>query len=403
MLADAGYLMEDIQREIAARTPLLLDEVASVFEDACVRSLDWDNAIYQAAGLDPAPLRMSPYLMDIAQRNYEATRGELRNFTGTMASAAQRTFIRECDKAYQLVAGGAMGYTQAVRQAVETVAAEGVMVTYPSGHRDTIETATLRAVRTGVGQACGDMTMARMREMHWPIVLVSAHLGARTGDGGEDHTNHFWWQGKFYRLDDETGPEADGAAQPQQEEAEHPKTAAVQSGPATAPKPVPKPIEPEDVTEEYIRTATPGQGEITYDDGYEVGKHSGEIKTAQWLHDTFGGDIRLLKEAKENDKMTPDYIWRGKCWELKGTGTISGADSHLRRAFKQIQENPGGVIINMNKTVNMTSLEKQLFRRFLRGRIEGVDLMLLRDGELHKVLRCKKEESRHIGSLGVQE
>ena len=56
-----------------------------------------------------------------------------------------------------------------------------------------------------MSQACGEITIARMREMRWPIVLVSAHLGARTGDGGEDHTNHFWWQGKFYRLDDEAG------------------------------------------------------------------------------------------------------------------------------------------------------------------------------------------------------
>ena len=29
--------------------------------------------------------------------------------------------------------------------------------------------------------------------------------GACTGDGGENHTNHFWWQGKFYRLEDESG------------------------------------------------------------------------------------------------------------------------------------------------------------------------------------------------------
>lgn len=228
--------------------------------------------------------------------------------------------------------------------------------------------------------------------MGWKIVLVSAHLGARTGDGGENFTNHFWWQGKFYRLDDEDGSGTEDAAHPQQNEAAHPETAAEPSGtaPAGEPAPAPKPIEPEDVTEEYLRTATPGQGEITYDEGYEVGKHSGEIKTAQWLRDTFGGDIRLLKEAEEADKLTPDYVWRGKCWELKGTGSISGADSHLRHALKQILENTGGVIINLNKTVDMEALERQLFRRFLRSGIRGLDLMLLQDGKLHKVVRYKK-------------
>ena len=34
--------------------------------------------------------------------------------------------------------------------------------------------------------------------MDWDIVLVSAHVGARTGDGGMNPGNHLWWQGQFY-------------------------------------------------------------------------------------------------------------------------------------------------------------------------------------------------------------
>lgn len=90
-----------------------------------------------------------------------------------------------------------MSYTDAVKNAVETIAADGVTITYPSGHTDTIETATLRAVRTGVSQATAAITDARMDEMNWDIILVSSHLGARV-TGAEDFTNHSWWQGKFY-------------------------------------------------------------------------------------------------------------------------------------------------------------------------------------------------------------
>lgn len=74
----------------------------------------------------------------------------------------------------------------------------GVIVQYPSGHKDTIETATARAVRTGVAQATGDISIKRMEEMDWDIILVSAHIGARTGDGGKNPGNHLWWQGQFY-------------------------------------------------------------------------------------------------------------------------------------------------------------------------------------------------------------
>lgn len=77
-----------------------------------------------------------------------------------------------------------MPYTQAFAEAISEAVAEGVRVYYPSGHSDTLETAALRALRTGISQMSGEITNARMEEMGWDIILVSAHLGARVGDEG---------------------------------------------------------------------------------------------------------------------------------------------------------------------------------------------------------------------------
>lgn len=197
VLQDVGFLREDIEKLIATKTQLQLREIRSAFEDAGIETLKYDNAVYEAAGLSPSPLMQSPYLLRLLQRGYDATEGEWVNFTRTTADAAQQLFIRECDTAYNLVSSGAVSYTEAVKQAVNRIARGGVTVTYPSGHADTIETATLRAVRTGVSQACAQITDARMDEMDWDIILVSAHLGARVTEF-EDFTNHYWWQGKFY-------------------------------------------------------------------------------------------------------------------------------------------------------------------------------------------------------------
>ena len=198
VLQEAGYLREDIEKIIAEKTGLMQQEIAEAMEDAGVRTIDYDNEIYRAAGLDPAPLTQSPYLVRLMQRAYEATMGEWINFTRTTADACQQAFIRECDKAYTMVASGASGYGQAYIDAINSIVDDGgVKVTYPSGHTDTIETATLRCIRTGVSQATGQITDARMEEMNWDIILVSSHLGARVTDK-EDFTNHFWWQGKFY-------------------------------------------------------------------------------------------------------------------------------------------------------------------------------------------------------------
>lgn len=197
VLQDAGYLLTDIQTEIARYTALQQIEILEAMEAAGVESLAYDDAIYTAAGLSPTPLKQSPALMRIAQRNYKATLGEWKNFARTTANAAQQLYIRECDKAYNLVSSGAVGYTQAVKEAVNTIATGGVEVVYSSGRKDSIEAATLRAVRTGVSQMAAEITDTRMDEMGWDIILTSSHLGARVTDK-DDYTNHSWWQGKFY-------------------------------------------------------------------------------------------------------------------------------------------------------------------------------------------------------------
>lgn len=202
VLQDAGYLLEDIQKEIAKRTKQQQSEIKAAMEDAGVKALAYDHAVYEAAGLSPTPLLQSPHLIRLMQRNYEATMGEWRNFTRTTAEASQRLFINAVDKAYTLTKSGAISYTQAIKEAVNEIAEHGVEVVYPSGRKDTIETATARAVRCGIAQSAMDITDARMEEMEWDIVLVSSHLGARIGDGGENHTNHSWWQniGFFSRF-----------------------------------------------------------------------------------------------------------------------------------------------------------------------------------------------------------
>lgn len=201
-LKQAGFLMKDIEKEIAAKTKLQRAEIRAAFEDAGIRSYAYDSRVYEAAGLATKPLTQSPQYIRMMQRAYEATLGEWRNFSRTTAGEAYRRFIVECDRAYYSVQSGAISYTQAFREAINRIADEGVVVAYRDKdgnitRRDTIETATLRNIRTGISQSCAEITNARMEEMDWDILLVSAHLGARYTEKN-DYTNHFWWQGKFY-------------------------------------------------------------------------------------------------------------------------------------------------------------------------------------------------------------
>lgn len=195
-LMEAGYLREDIEKAIADATGYEREEIRAAMEDAGVTTLKYEDRIYEAAGLSPTPLMQSPYMIRLMQRNYEATMGEWRNFTRTTADAVQDTFIQLCDDAYINVMSGNIGYIAAFSEAIDKLAKVGLIITYPSGHRDTIETATLRCVRTGVSQAAAQIQMARMDEMGVDLVLVSSHMGARP--------SHQIWQGKVYSRSGES-------------------------------------------------------------------------------------------------------------------------------------------------------------------------------------------------------
>lgn len=146
-----------------------------------------------------------------------------------------------------------------------------------------------------------------------------------------------------------------------------------------------------DVLAEYLSNARPGTGTVTYEDGYHVSHHGEEIKTAQWLHENLGGDIVLLTENGGLYEKTPDFLWRGKGWELKTTTTEKSADSALRSALKQILENPGGVILDYgNNTVSISDIEGIVARRLERQEKCTADILILNHGRLVKAIRYKK-------------
>ena len=146
-----------------------------------------------------------------------------------------------------------------------------------------------------------------------------------------------------------------------------------------------------DVLEEYQRNAKPGAGTLTYGEGYRISHHAEEIKTAQWLHENLGGDFVLLAEDGGLYEKTPDFLWRGKGWELKTTTTEKSADSALRNALKQILENPGGVILDYgDNEVSIQDIGKIVIRRLERQEKCTADILILNHGKIVRAIRYKK-------------
>lgn len=160
---------------------------------------------------------------------------------------------------------------------------------------------------------------------------------------------------------------------------------------ASAPKAA-APIAGEDVSAEYAERATPGEGTITQDDGYDTDRHTEETKIAEWLRSKFGGGIRLLNESKVDHEKRADLLWRGKLWDLKTASTEKAANTAIKRGLQQIRPNPGGIILDYKDIEISMDLLKQVIDKRMEWLSEGetVDIMIVRNGEVVKVLRYKK-------------
>ena len=159
---------------------------------AATEAMEREDAIYYHYDLEPTPFEESAALNNLLDAGARQTCGTWQNLTATTANTVTGAFERTLDAAWLKVSTGAFDYKTAVKQAVDSLADDMPMVTYPSGHKDSIEVAARRAVLTGVNQTTGKLQVARMDEMGCEFVETTAHGGARP--------SHAEWQGRrFHR------------------------------------------------------------------------------------------------------------------------------------------------------------------------------------------------------------
>lgn len=144
-------------------------------------------------------LKLTPgeiYQLETAYRRTETT---IRNLTRSTANRAQEAYFNACDSAYFKVSAG-VSINKAITEAIQETSKQGVtVIDYPTGHKDKLEVAVARAVRTGVNQANANIVLMRCAMLGVNYVKVSEHYGARVTDKN-DYTNHAYWQGKAYKV-----------------------------------------------------------------------------------------------------------------------------------------------------------------------------------------------------------
>ena len=182
----------DVVKLLAKYTGKSETAIRKLLLQAATEAMEREDAIYYHYDMEPPPFEESAALNNLLDAGARQTCGTWQNLTATTANTVTGAFERTLDAAWLKVSAGAFDYKTAVKQAVDSLADDMPMVTYPSGHKDSIEVAARRAVLTGVNQTTGKLQVARMDEMGCEFVETTAHGGARP--------SHAEWQGRrFHR------------------------------------------------------------------------------------------------------------------------------------------------------------------------------------------------------------
>lgn len=188
-----GLLNQNVQKILAEATGYSEQEIRRLMNEAGMKALEYDDAIYRMAGLHPLAFSESPALAAILLHGTDDTLKLIANFTQTRAMTTEVAFRNLCDKAFLQIMSGAYDPETAIRRAIWELARQEISkIAYPSGHKSSMENAVRRAVITGVNQSIAKLQLARAEEMGCELVEVTSHAGARP--------SHAVWQGKVYCI-----------------------------------------------------------------------------------------------------------------------------------------------------------------------------------------------------------
>ena len=205
VLAEMGYDLDDIKKEIAQTMDKSVVEVEEILSKASFESYYNDMEFYKMGGKSLLPLKENIPMVNFINGVIKQTKGEFKNLTNTLGFVDGGGF-KSLDKMYRdtldyavfQVSSGTFDYNTVLRQSVKKLADSGVRsIDYKSGVRNHLDVAVRRALMTGATQITGRMSLMNAEMMGQDLMEITAHAGARP--------THQVWQGQIVSLSGKSG------------------------------------------------------------------------------------------------------------------------------------------------------------------------------------------------------
>lgn len=205
-LKELGGLNNETLKLLEEYTGKTKQELLKAMKDIGINSIPVEQlniATQKNVLLNPEIIIKSANIQNIIQYSYDEIEKSFLNLNKTIQEQVRQTYTDIITETYIKTNAGVCSYQEAILDSLDKLGDKGISVlTYQDKNGNIRNYDIVGTVRRDLLVAtrglAGKVNEEVIKESGNHIVRVTNHFGARTGDGGQDYTNHAWWQEKQF-------------------------------------------------------------------------------------------------------------------------------------------------------------------------------------------------------------
>lgn len=204
-LKELGGLNNETIKMLEKYTGKTKEELLKAMKDIGINAIPVDQlnlATQKGALLNPELIINSTNIQNIINYSYIEVEKTFLQLNKTIEEQVKKVYTDIITQTYIKTSSGMYSYQEAILESLDILGDRGILVLEyrtDKGIRRYDVTGTVRRdLLCATRGLAGKVNEEVVKESGYHIVRVSHHFGARTGDGGENYTNHAWWQEKQF-------------------------------------------------------------------------------------------------------------------------------------------------------------------------------------------------------------
>lgn len=205
-LKELGGLNNETLKLLEEYTGRTKQELLKAMQDIGVNSIPIEQlniATQKNALLNPEKIINSTNIQKLIKYSYNEVEKTFLNLNKTIQEQVRQTYTDIITETYIKTNAGVCSYQEAILESLDKLGDKGISIlTYQDKNgliRNYDVVGTIRRdLLVATRGLAGKVNEEVIKESGNHIVRVTNHFGARTGDGGQNYTNHAWWQEKQF-------------------------------------------------------------------------------------------------------------------------------------------------------------------------------------------------------------